>query len=115
MNGFKIYRKDNSERRKGVAILISNELKSLNQITEKDVYNGRFIQGKLTSDKDSSESIIFSNIYIEKENNNEIIPQTIWQSEHISGDMNKMNSGLSIDLNVYQIKNMEKRIHNIHP
>ena len=33
-----------------VAILISNELKSLNQITEKDDYNGRFIQAKLTSD-----------------------------------------------------------------
>ena len=40
MKGFKIYRADNSERRKGVAILISNELKSLNQITEKDDYNG---------------------------------------------------------------------------
>ena len=50
MNGFKIYRSDNNQRRKGIAILISNELKSLNQITEKDDYNGRFIQAKLTSD-----------------------------------------------------------------
>ena len=116
MNGFKIYRKDNSERRKGVAILISNELKSLNQITEKDDYNGRFIQVKLTSDDDSSESNIFNNIYVEPDqvNNKEIIPQTIWQSEHIAGDMNKMNSCFSIDSNVYHIKNMGKKIHTIN-
>ena len=67
MNGLKIYRSDNSQRRKGVAILISNELKSLNRITEMDDYNGRFIQVKLTSDYDSSESIIFNNIYVEPE------------------------------------------------
>jgi len=116
MNGFKIYRADKSELRKGVAILISNELKSLNQITEKNDYNGRFIQVKLTSDDDSSESIIFNNIYVEpdQENNKEIIPQTIWQSEHIAGDMNKMNSGFSIDSNVYHIKNMGKKIQNIN-
>ena len=116
MKGFKIYRADNSERRKGVAILISNELKSLNQITEKDDYNGRFIQVKLTSDDDSSESIIFNNIYIEpdQENNKEIIPQTIWQSEHIAGDMNKTNTGFSIDSKVYHIKNMGKRLLNIN-
>ena len=116
MKGFKIYRADNGERRKGVAILISNELKSLNQITEKDDYNGRFIQVKLTSDDDSSESIIFNNIYIEpdQENNKEIIPQTIWQSEHIAGDMNKTNRGFSIDSKVYHIKNMGKRLLNIN-
>ena len=116
MNGLKIYRSDNSQRRKGVAILISNELKSLNRITEMDDYNGRFIQVKLTSDYDSSESIIFNNIYVEpdQENNKEIILQAIWQSEHIAGDMSKINSSFSIDSNVYHIKNMGKKIHTIN-
>ena len=114
--GFKIYKADNSERRKGVAILVSDELKSLNQITEKDDSNGRYIQIKITADDESQEAIELNNIYIEpdQENNKEIIPQSIWQSDHIAGDMNKMNTGFTIYSNVYHIKNMEKRINKIN-
>ena len=50
MKGYKIYRSDNSERRKGVAILVSEELKSLNQIMEKDDSNGRYIKVKISAD-----------------------------------------------------------------
>ena len=116
MKGYKIYRADNSERRKGVAFLISNELKSLNQITEKDETNGRYIQIKITADDNTNNSILFNNIYIEpdQENNKEIIPQSIWQSEHIAGDMNKTNTGFAVESNVYHIKNMGKKITKIN-
>ena len=116
MKGYKIYRSDNSERRKGVAILVSEELKSLNQIMEKDDSNGRFIQVKISADDNTHENILLNNIYIEpdQENNKELIPEIIWQSEHIAGDMNKMNTGYTIDSNVYHIKNMGKRVDKIN-
>ena len=110
MKGYRIYRADNSERRKGVAILVSDELKSLNQITEKDDTNGRYIQLKITADDNSHEVFLLNNIYIEpdQENNKEIKPESIWQSEHIAGDLNKMNTGFRIESNIYHIKNMKK-------
>lgn len=116
MKGYRIYRADNSERRKGVAILVSDELKSLNQITEKDDTNGRYIQLKITADDNSHEVFLLNNIYIEpdQENNREIIPESIWQSEHIAGDLNKMNTGFTIESNIYHIKNMGKRINKIN-
>ena len=80
MKGYRIYRADNSERRKGVAILVSDELKSLNKITKKDDTNGRYIQLKITADDNSHEVFILNNIYIEpdQENNKEIILESIW-------------------------------------
>ena len=115
MKGYRIYRADNSERRKGVAILVSDELKSLNQITEKDDTNGRYIQLKITADDNSHEVFLLNNIYIEpdQENNEEIIPESFWQSKHIAGDLNKMNTGFTIESNTYHIKNMGKRINKI--
>ena len=62
MKGYRIYRTDNSERRKGVAILVSDELKSLNKITKKDDTNGRYIQLKLTADDNSHEVFLLNNI-----------------------------------------------------
>ena len=68
MKGFKIYRADNEERRKGVTILISNQLKSLNQTTLKDDINGRYIQVIITADDETNQAIKFNNIYIEPDN-----------------------------------------------
>ena len=53
----------------------------------------------------------FSITYIDpdKENNKEIIPQNIWQSENISGDMSKFNTDFTIDSNLYHIKSMGKK------
>ena len=68
IKGFKIYWADNEERRKGVAILISNQLKLLNQITLKDDINGRYIQVKITADDETNQAIKFNNIYIEPDN-----------------------------------------------
>ena len=114
LKGYKIYRADNIERRKGVAILISNELKSMNQIIEKDENNGRYIQIKISADDETKESIILNNIYVEpdQESNNQIIPESIWTKEHIAGDMNNMRTGLTKESGVYHIKNMGKKIKN---
>ena len=54
IKGFKIYRADNEERRKGVSNLISNQLKSLNQTILKDDINGRYIQVKITADDETN-------------------------------------------------------------
>ena len=79
MKGYRIYRADNSERTKGVAILVSDELKSLNQIREKGDTNGRYVQLKLTADDNSHEVFLLNNIYIkpDQENNKKIIQEYI--------------------------------------
>ena len=94
-----------------LTILISNELKSMNQIIEKDENNGRYLQIKISPDNETKESIIHNNIYVEpdQENNNQIIPESIWTKEHIVGDMNNMRTGFTKDSGVYHINNMGKK------
>ena len=111
IKGYKVYGADNTERRKGVAILVSNELNSINQVLDRDEANGRYIQLKITAENDSSKKIIFNKIHVEpdQEENKGIILENIWQSEHIAGDMNKMKTGYTIESNVYHLKNMGKK------
>lgn len=107
---FKIYRADSDIRRKGVAILISNELDCTSYITEKDD-EGRYIQVKLKN-QNSYEEFLISSVYIEptNERNKHLIPDSIWDSEHFGGDLNNMNTGLPKIEKVYHIKNTGKLI-----
>ena len=51
LTGFKIYKADNTVRRKGVIILISDQLDCLAYKTIFDNENGRFLQVKLNQQK----------------------------------------------------------------
>ena len=61
LTGFKIYKADNTVRRKGVIILISDQLDCLAYKTIFDNENGRFLQVKLKSTKDDG-TIILNNV-----------------------------------------------------
>ena len=108
LKGFKIYRADNDVRRKGVAVLISNELDCTSYITEKDD-EGRYIQVKLRN-QITYEEFLISSLYIEpcNENNKYLIPDSIWDSEHFGGDLNNMKTDLPKLEKVYHIKNIGK-------
>ena len=72
--------------RKGVSIIISNTLACLNE---------RYLQAKMKNE----ESEIFLGVaYVEasEENNLNILPKNIIESNIFSGDLNKMNLGLKI-------------------
>ena len=68
--------------------------------------NGTFLQTKLKDNKGTGE-IIFNNVYLEPDNQNkEVIPKEIWESEHIAGDLNQLRTNFEKIANVYHIKNM---------
>ena len=113
LSGFKTYRADNTVRRKGVITLISDQLDCLTYKTIFDNENGRFLQVKLKSTKDDG-TIILNNVYLEPDNNNKFtIPQEIWNSEHIIGDLNQLDTGFEKIGKIYHMKNMGKIINKI--
>ena len=112
ISGYKAYRADAEIRRKGTIILISDELDCLAYKTIQDEENGRYLQIKLKATNKPGE-IIFNNIYLEPNNHDKnIIPQEIWDSEHIIGDLNKLETGYEKQ-GVYHFKNMGKIIQII--
>ena len=106
IKGFKIYRADAPTNRRGVAILISNQLKCESYIIIKDPL-GRYIQVKLR-DKGSNQETLIATAYVEpdQDSNPQIIPKDIWESTIFAGDLNKMNSNLTKIENVYHLKNI---------
>ena len=112
ISGYKTYRADAEIRRKGTIILISDELDCLAYKTIQDEENGRYLQIKLKAINKPGE-IIFNNIYLEPSNKDKnTIPQEIWDSEHIIGDLNKLETGYEKQ-GVYHFKNMGKIIQTI--
>lgn len=112
ISGYKTYRADAEIRRKGTIILISDELDCLAYKTIQDEENGRYLQIKLKAINKPGE-IIFNNIYLEPNNKDKnTIPQEIWDSEHIIGDLNKLVTGYEKQ-GVYHFKNMGKIIQTI--
>lgn len=108
MKGYKTFRAEGNIRRKGVLSLVSDQLDCITYKTIKDDEHGRFLQIKLKNNKGTGE-ILLNNIYLEPDNpNKEIIPEEIWQSEHICGDLNQLKTGYEKIANVYHIKNMGK-------
>ena len=104
IKGYRIYRSNGNTHRKGVAVLISENLLCDKYITYKDS-QGRFLKIKLKTPEDRH--ITISNIYIEPDmkNHPEIIPEEIIEGDIIGGDLNKMETTMDKD-GVYQTKNI---------
>ena len=98
IKNYKIYR-SNATTRKGVSIIISNTLDCDTYKTIEDL-NGRYLQVKMRNEEGE---ILLGVAYVEpaEENNLNILPKNIIESNIFSGDLNKMNSGLTIVQNVY--------------
>ena len=105
--GFRIYRANNySVKRKGVAFLIDNRLKAKIIKLEEDQNNGRYLKIKITS-LITKESICLSTVYLEPTfNNPEAIPESIFESSIILGDMNEYPTLLQ-RYKVYHYSNFE--------
>ena len=106
IKGFKIYRADSPINRRGVAILISNQLDCKSYSIIKDPF-GRYLQVKLRNERCNQEMTI-STAYVEpnEEDNLAIIPQQIWESPIFAGDLNKMPTMLTKIEKVYHVKEM---------
>lgn len=65
--------------------------------------------------KNNYNEINISTGYVESEleKRNDIIPENILNAEIFAGDLNKMNSGLEIKSNVYNIKNIGEFLEEI--
>ena len=103
IKGFKIFRSDGHNHRKGVANLISTNLICDKYITFKDD-EGRFLKTKIKTSEGKETTI--GNIYTEPtmKEHIEIILEEILNSEIIGGDLNKMNTSKTED-GVYQTFN----------
>ena len=112
IKGYKIYRSNASEHRKGVAIICSTELLCQSYIIYKDNY-GRFIKIKIKTNNEEEYTIACAYIEPTMEQHPEIIPQEIREANIIGGDLNQMNSGLEKIANVYHIINVGKYIERI--
>ena len=106
IKGYKTYRAEGNVRRKGVLTLISEQMDCITFKTIMDEENGRFLQTKLKDNKGTGE-IIFNNVYLEPDNQNkEVIPIEIWESEHIARPQPTKNKFRKI-FQCISYKNME--------
>ena len=106
IKGYKIFRSDGINHRKGVATLISTTLIcDKYKIYEDD--HGRFLKTKLKTPEGKETTI--SNIYTEPtmKEHIEIIPEAILNGDIIGGDLNKMDTSMKKD-GVYQTNNIGK-------
>ena len=100
IKGYKTYRAKGNVRKKGVLTLISEQMDCITFKTIMDEENGRFLQTNLKDNKGTGE-IILSNGYLESDNQNkEVIPIEIWESEHIVGDLNQLRTNFEKLANV---------------
>ena len=100
IKGYKTYRAEGNLRRKGVLTLISEQMDCITFKTIMNEENGRFLQTNLKDNKGTGE-IILSNGYLESDNQNkEVIPIEIWESEHIVGDLNQLRTNFEKLANV---------------
>ena len=103
IRNYKTYKTRNIIKRKGIAILIhKNIIASITQIAN-DV-NGRYI--KLSLNSGQGKTYTLSGIYLEPNGNNDVIPEEIYESDVIIGDLNNFESGLD-KYNVYHYKNIK--------
>jgi len=68
---------------------------------------GCYVKVKLTNEE-TNKQVTISSIYVEPDNqhNKSIIPEEIWDSHILGGDLNKMSSNLPIIERIYHIKNL---------
>ena len=112
IKGYKIYRSNASEHRKGVAILVSTELLCQTYIVYKDNL-GRFLKIKIKADNGKEYTIACTYVEPTMEHHPEIIPTEIKEADIIGGDFNKMNTGLNKIANVYHVMDTGKYIERI--
>ena len=109
IKGYKIYRSNSIDNRKGVAILISKELDCQSyQVNSSST--GRYIKVKIKPNiNEIEEEYTLSSIYLEPENENNyetIIPEYIQNSTIIGGDMNNADTKMKRYAKVYHVQNI---------
>jgi len=91
IRNYKTYKTRNIVKRKGIEILIhKNIIASVTQIAN-DV-NGRYI--KLSLNSGFGKTYTISGIYLEPNGSNDVIPEEIYESDVVIGDLNNLDSGL---------------------
>ena len=104
IKNYKTYKTRNIERRKGIAILIhKNLLVSIIQINN-DI-NGRFIKLSIKTEG-ATKSYTISGLYLEPNGDKNTIPNELFDSDFIIGDLNKLDTGLN-KYGVYHYKNIK--------
>ena len=88
------------------AVLISAILKCKRYIINKNT-QGCYLKVKLTNEE-TNKQVTISSVYVDPDNqhNKSIIPEEIWDSHILGGDLNKMSSNLPIIERIYHIKNI---------
>jgi len=112
IKGYKIYRSNATEHRKGVAILVSTELLCQTYIVYKDNI-GRFLKIKIKSDNGKEYTIACAYAEPTMEHHPEIVPNEIKEADIIGGDFNQMNTGLNKIANVYHVMETGKYVERI--
>jgi hypothetical protein len=104
IKNYKTYKTRNIEKRKGIVILIhKNLLVSVTQINN-DI-NGRYIRLSLKS-MGTNNSFTISGLYLEPNGDKNTIPDELFDSDSIIGDLNNLESSLN-KYKVYQYKNVK--------
>ena len=104
VKNYKTYKTRNIEKRKGVAVLIhKNLLVSISQINN-DI-NGRYIKLSIKSEGIAN-SYTISGLYLELNGDKNTIPNDLFDSDIIIGDLNNLDSGLN-KYKVYHYKNIK--------
>ena len=104
VKNYKTYKTRNIEKRKGVAVFISkNLLVSISQINN-DI-NGRYIKLSIKSEGIAN-SYTISGLYLEPNGDKNTIPNDLFDSDIIIGDLNNLDSGLN-KYKVYHYKNIK--------
>ena len=121
IKNYKIYRADADIRRRGVLILVSNQIKAQTYRTYKD-NDGRYIQIKIKENEDTYIDIATGYLEPTKENNLELLLEALENINFFAGDLNKAQTGMEIKANVYHIKGIkikeiikQKNIISDHP
>ena len=121
IKNYKIYRADADIRRRGVLILVSNQLAAQTYRTYKD-NDGRYIQIKIKQRENNYIEIGTGYLEPSKENNLELLPEALENINIFAGDLNKAQTGMEIKANVYHIKGIvikeiikQKNIISDHP
>lgn len=110
IQNFKIFRSENEEnRRKGVMIIVSKNIKANATVTNTDLRNGRYLKVQLI-DTTTRKVDSIATYYMEP-TFNEIPRLEILESDIFGGDLNNFKSGFEISERVYHLKNI--KIKNI--
>ena len=107
VNGYRVYKENGINHRKGVAILINSDL-DLNAMKVNVDAQGRYVKIRITDNTTGDKRSLVS-IYIEPGREGEyesLIPESIKNANIIAGDLNRTETPLE-KIGVYHLKNMK--------